>query len=76
MSSLGAIWRNCSLSFCKVNEFFASSDMYCFEFEINVVRKIRSNISARLVPRCGVARNVIAEIALIDNFCERYNTVS
>lgn len=65
MSSLGAIWRNCSLSFCKVNEFFASSDMYCFELVTKVDRKMRSNNSAKFVPRCGVARKVIAEIALI-----------
>jgi uncharacterized membrane protein len=65
MSSLGAIWRNCSLSFCKVNEFFASSDIYCFELVTIVDCKIRFNISARFVPRCGVARKVIAEIALI-----------
>lgn len=65
MSSLGAMWRNCSLSLCKVNDFFASSDIYCFELVTKVDRKILSNNSARFVPRCGVARNVIAVIALI-----------
>ena len=65
MSSLGAIWRNCSLSFCRVNEFFASSDTYCFELKTKVDRKIRSNNSAKFVPRCGVARKVIAVIALM-----------
>jgi len=48
-----------------VNESFASSDIYCLEFVTMVNRKIRSNTAARLVPRCGVARKIIAEIALI-----------
>lgn len=69
MSSLGATWRNCSLSFCKVNEFFASSEIYGLELLKKVDRRIRSNNSARFVPRCGVARKVIAEIALmIDSY--------
>lgn len=48
-----------------MNEFLDSSDMYCFELLMNVDCKIRFRISARLVPRCGVARNVMAEIALM-----------
>lgn len=65
MSNLGAMCRNCSLSFCKVDEFLASSDTYCLEPMKKVDRKIRSRTSARFVPRCGVARNVIEEMALI-----------
>lgn len=65
MSNLGAIWRNCSLSFCRVNEFFASSEIYCFELVRTIDRKIRSNVLAKLVPRCGVARKMIAVTALI-----------
>lgn len=59
------MWRNCSLSLCKVKELFTRSDMYGFEFVIMVVCKIRFNVSARYVPRCGVARNMIADIALM-----------
>ena len=52
-----------------MNEFFASSDMYGFELLKKVDRKIRSSSSARFVPRCGVERKVIAEIALmIDSY--------
>ncbi len=55
--------RNCSLSFCSVKEFLVSSDMNCFDDEIIETCKILFSVSARLVPRCGVERNMMAEIA-------------
>ncbi len=38
--------------------------MYCFEFLTMLDCRTRFRVCARFVPRCGVARNVIAEIAL------------
>jgi len=52
-----------------VKEFLASSDIYRFELITRVDCKIHFNTSARFVPRCGVARKVIAEMALmIDSY--------
>lgn len=68
MSSLGAICRNCSFNFCSVSEFLVSSAMYCFEL-IMTESRIRFKVCARAVPRCGVARKVIAVMALmIDSY--------
>lgn len=51
MSSFGAMWRNCSLSFCNINELLDSSEMYCFELLTKVDCSILFKISAKLVPR-------------------------
>lgn len=65
MSRLGAIWRNCSFSLCKVKELLASSEIYCLGFVTKTDCKILFKVWARFVPRCGVARNMIAQIDLI-----------
>ena len=59
------MWRNCSLSFCNWKEFLARSDMYCFALLTTVDCRMRFRVTARLVPRWGVARKVMAETALI-----------
>ena len=53
------------MSFCMLREFFPNSEMYCSELVMTVDWRIRFRVWARLVPRCGVARNVIAVTALI-----------
>lgn|SRR3569833_296575 len=65
ISSCGAIWRNCSFNFCRVNEFLLRSAMYCLGVETKVDCRMRFNVWARLVPRCGVARKIMARIALM-----------
>ena len=63
MSSFGAICRNCSFNFCSVDEFLVSSETNCLDEDMMDTWRILLRVSARLVPRWGVDKKIMADMA-------------
>lgn len=63
--SLAQHAENCSLGLCRVWEPVESSAMDCIGCATNETVKIRLSVSAKLVSRCGVERNIIDEMDLM-----------